>query len=421
MADLSYLREHFNPEDPALVGEGELLGDAFWDAVDTMVERCPVTPTDRSFIGLPEGGWIVSGYAEVMEVIGDPARFSSQIRRGAADEPVLIPMDLDPPLLLEYRQLLSPFLSLRAVAPFAPLARQIVSRLLDDVVPAGECDDLIARVCYPFASEIQWGWLVGVDDFDRDRVLEWVIAWTHKHFEPEYAVAEREWHEWTKDVIARRRAGPRRDDLIDALLHGSIKGRPLSDDEAVGIMMIMIIGGVTTTADAIGNILLRLAVTPTLQQRLRDEPKLLPRAIEELLRVESPALGPARRCTRDTELGGHTIRAGEQLFVHLAAANRDPARFEHAREVDVERRGNPHLAFGAGHHRCLGVTFARQNLRVVLEEMLARMDDIHLPSGDAAERLPGIVWGLKRLPLAFTPRERTSAATVTASTTEQGA
>ena len=320
-------------------------------------------------------------------------------------------MDLDPPILLEYRQLLSPFLSLRSVAPFEALARETITGLLDGIIESGRCDDFISAVCYPFASDIQWGWLVGVDSFEREKVLEWVVTWTHHHFEPEYAEAERQWLEWTQETVARRRAGARQSDMIDALLHGAIKGRPLSDDEIVGIMMIMIIGGVTTTADAIGNILLRLAVYPELQERLRAEPKLLPRALEEFLRIEPPALGPARRCTRDTELGGQTIKAGDQLFLNLAAANRDPDKFENPREVDLERKGNAHLAFGAGHHRCLGVTFARQNLRVVFEEILSRMHDIAIAEGDAPRRTPGIVWGLNHLPITFTPGPRASGST----------
>jgi cytochrome P450 len=403
MVDLSYVQEHFNPEDPALLGDGSLLGDGFWAAIDLLVEHCPVAHSDSRFIGIPDGGWIVSGYEEALEVIKDPELFSSRVRRGAHEEPALIPMDLDPPLLTEYRQLLSPFLSLRAVAPFEPLARQTITTLLDGIVDAGRCDNFISGVCYPFASDIQWGWLVGVDDFEREKVLEWVVTWTHHHFDPEYAEAERQWVEWTQETVARRRAGARRDDMIDALLHGAIKGRPLTDEEIVGIVMIMIIGGVTTTADAIGNIVLRLAAYPELQKRLRTEPGLLPRAIEEFLRIEPPALGPARRCTRDTELGGREIKAGDQLFLNLAAANRDPRKFANPHEVDLRRAGNAHLAFGSGHHRCLGVTFARQNLRVALEEILRRMLDIRLAPRDQAKRTPGIVWGLERLPLVFTP------------------
>jgi cytochrome P450 len=250
---------------------------------------------------------------------------------------------------------------------------------------------------------VQWGWLVGIEDVDRDQVLEWIVAWTHHHFEPEYAEIELAWVEWTKNMISRRRREARRDDLIDGLLHAEVQRRPFTDDEIVGIVMIMIVGGVTTTADALSNILLRLASYPDLQDRLRGDPSLLGTAVEEFLRIEAPALGPARRCTRDAQFAGAEIKAGEQLFVHLAAANRDPARFPDPDVFDPTRSPNLHIAFGMGHHRCLGATFAQQNLRIVIERVLARMVDIRVPEGTQAERRPGIVWGLRHLPLAFTP------------------
>jgi cytochrome P450 len=366
-----------------------------------MLAHCPVARSDARFIGLPYGGWIVSNYAQATAVLKDTKLFSSQVQRGEAPEPPLIPMDLDPPLVSEYRRVLLPFLSRRAIEKFAPLAHEIVDRLIDTFVDSGRCDDAVSQLCYPFASEVQWGWLVGIDEVDRDQVLEWIVAWTHHHFDPEYAEIELAWVEWTKNLVSRRRHEERRDDLIDGLLHAEVQGRPFSDDEIVGIVMIMIVGGVTTTADALSNILLRLAMYPDLQDRLRGDPSLLETAVEEFLRIEAPALGPARRCTRDTRLAGEEIKAGEQLFVHLAAANRDPARFPAPDVFDPTRSPNRHITFGVGHHRCLGATFAQQNLRIVIERVLTRMTDIRVPADMKAERRPGIVWGLRSLPLTF--------------------
>jgi cytochrome P450 len=421
MADLEYVREHFNPEDATLVGDGPLLGDEMWRAVDLMLAHCPVARSDARFIGLPHGGWIVSNYAQATAVLKDTKLFSSQVQRGERPEPPLIPMDLDPPLVSEYRRVLQPFLTRRAIARFAPLAHEIVDRLIDKFVESGRCDDAVSQLCYPFASEVQWGWLVGIEEDDRERVLEWIIAWTHHHFEPEYAEIERAWVEWTKSMISRRRLEGRRDDLIDGLLHTEVQGRPFTDDEIVGIVMIMIVGGVTTTADALSNILLRLAMFPDLQDRLRGDPKLLGTAVEEFLRIEAPALGPARRCTRDAQLAGEKIKPGEQLFVHLAAANRDPSRFPDPDVFDPTRSPNRHLAFGMGHHRCLGATFAQQNLRIVIERVLTRMIGIGVPEGAKAERRPGIVWGLQRLPLTFTAASGTSSFVVSRGDREPGA
>lgn len=404
--ELDDLAEHFNPDDPRLVGEGPLLGDGLWNAVDTMLERCPVTHSDGQWIGIPTGGWVVSSYADAVAVLGDPGLFSSRIRRSLREEPVLIPMDLDPPLHLEYRRLLQPYLAQDRIVAFEPLARSVITRLLDEFVATGRCADAVAAISHPYASDVQWGWLVGVDEFDRDQVLDWMLTWTHKHFEPEFEAAEREWVDWTKATVKQRRQAGRRDDLIDALLHAEIEGRPLDDDEVVGLMMIMIVGGVTTTADALSNILFRLAVYPELQEELRSDPARIPKAIEELLRIEPPATGPARRCTRDTVLGGKQIAAGEQLYIHLPAANHDPARFEDPERLEIDRSRNAHLAFGHGHHRCLGANFARQTLRVALEEILRRMHDIRVdPDGTPPRRTGGVVWGLANLPLTFVTAE----------------
>jgi cytochrome P450 len=205
-------------------------------------------------------------------------------------------------------------------------------------------------------------------------------------------------------TIRRRREEPRRDDLIDALMHGTIEdGRPLTEDEIRGVMMIMILGGFSSTGDAIGNILLRLAVYPELQEQLRSDLSSLPNALEELLRIEPPVTGLTRRCTRDVEIGGHQLKEGDQLFYHIAAANRDPAEFEDPLALDFGRKRSRHLAFGAGHHRCIGSNFARQNLRVVFEEILTRMHDIRIPAGEIPTRTANVAWGLAHLPLEFTP------------------
>jgi cytochrome P450 len=358
---------------------------------------------------MPDGGWVVSSYRDAMGVISDPELYSSRVRRGAHEEPELIPLDIDPPLLLEYRRLLQPSLSLKAVATFEPLAREIITRLIDGVIESGRIEDFVSQVAQPFSSEVQWGWLVGVNEYDRAQALRWMRVWTYDHFGPEYDEVERDWVAWTRKLIADRRAGEPRDDFLGDLLEGQVQGRPLTDDEVAGIMMIMIVGGVNTTADAMSNIVLRLAAYPELQEQLREDIQLVPHAIEEFLRLDPPALGPSRRCTRDTELGGQTIKEGEQVFVNFAAANRDPEVFANPLEVEIPRERNAHLSFGAGHHRCLGATFARQNLRVVFEEILVRMRNIRVPDGAHPHRHPAIVWGLSELPVEFDPGPRRSA------------
>lgn len=404
--DAAYVKKHFNPDDPRLVGEGALLGDGLWQAVDLMLRSCPVVHSDARWTGVPDGGWLINRYRDVMEVVQNPEVFSSLKQKGPIDEPPMPPFEADPPIHAEFRRLLQPYLSLQRVAKYETLAREIVTRLIDEFIESGRCDDIVAQLARPFSSQVQWGWLVGIDAVDLKQMQEWIEIWIYRHFEPEFEAANRGWIGWIDKTIEQRRSEPRRDDLIDALVHGQIEGRPLTDEEVRGVMMIMILGGFSSTGDAIANTLLRLAVYPELQDRLRADPSILTHALEELLRIEPPVTGLARRCTRDTEIGGQKIKAGEHLFYHIAAANRDPDEFENPDEVDFDRKRNRHLSFGAGRHRCLGSNFARQNLRVVFEEILSRMHDIRLVDDDPPERVANVAWGMARLPLAFAPGQR---------------
>lgn len=405
--DLAWVRDHFNPADQRLVGDGPLQGDGLWKAVDLMLQHCPITRTDGQFFGSPDGSWIVNKYDDIMAVMHDPELFSNRIRKGHwEDEPVQIPFDVDPPLLLEYRRILQPHLTIKSVARFEPRSRELVTRLIDDFIESGRTDDAVDELCHPFSTQVQMGYLVGIDSGDHRQVLQWVLTFLHGHLSPEFEQSTRDFVRWIEDVISRRRSQPREDDLIDSLLHSEVMGRPLSDDEVTRIMLSMIIGGVTATADAISNFLYRLAVYPALQEEIAADISIVPKAVEEFLRIEPSSTGSVRRCTRDTWLGGHEIKAGEQVLLHNAAANRDPDRFPDPNEVDFLRDGTPHLTFGAGYHRCLGSNFARLNLRVVLEEVITRLKEIRHDPLDPPRRIADLGWMVEHLPLTFRPGPR---------------
>jgi cytochrome P450 len=366
-----------------------------------MLKHCPVVHSDGRWYGCPDGGWVINRYDDVMDVIRDTDAFSNHVKKGDfEDEPVEIPFDLDPPLLLEYRRILRPHLTVKSVAKFEPVSRAIITDLINSYIDTGRCD-IVAQLSKPFSAKIQLGKLVGLDEGDHEQLLSWVTTFVNGHHDPGYVPAVTAFLAWILETITWRRTQPARDDLIQALFVARIDGRPLSDDEMTRIMMSMIIGGLSATADAISNTVFRLARYPELQVRLREDLTLLPVAIEEFLRIEPPATAPPRRCTRDTTVAGTTIRAGEQLSVHLAAANRDPAVFEDPNEVVLDRKRSSHLTFGAGHHRCLGSNFARLNLRVAFEEILTRMRDIRLVEDDPPRRVASSQWGVAYLPVTF--------------------
>ncbi|WP_227980459.1 cytochrome P450 [Nocardia spumae] len=141
------------------------------------------------------------------------------------------------------------------------------------------------------------------------------------------------------------------------------------------------------------------------ERLLRERPELMPKAVEELLRLDSPFVSVGRTAVRETELCGHAIESGDKMLIHWAAANRDPAEFPDPDRFDPTRTRNRHFAFGAGPHRCAGSDLARLNLRVALEEIVRRMDEIALADGAAIEYHAGLARSPLRLPITFTARE----------------
>jgi cytochrome P450 len=228
---------------------------------------------------------------------------------------------------------------------------------------------------------------------------------------PGAADAWRGMFRWITDFVEERRRRPPRGDVVDAVLAAEVEGRPIADDEIVGVLQLLILGGLDTTAGALGQIVIRFARHPELPALLRDEPGRLADAVEELLRLEPPFIAIARTATCDTEVGGQAVRAGDKVLIYWASANRDEAEFACPAAFDVDRASNRHLAFGAGPHRCAGSNLARLNLRVAVEEVVRRLHDIRLQDG--VEPLP-FHSALNRAPLTvpitFTPGPRLPAA-----------
>ena len=168
--DLDYVTNHFSPIDPRLVGDGPLMSDGLWHAIDLMLDQCPVTKSDGQWFGCPHGGWVVNRYEDVMSVIHDTDTFSNRVKKGSGDwEPPQIPIDIDPPILVEYKRFLRPYFTMSAVSKFEPTAREIITRLLDRVIEAGHSADIAAEIAYPFSMRVQWSWLVGIDETDHDQ------------------------------------------------------------------------------------------------------------------------------------------------------------------------------------------------------------------------------------------------------------
>ena len=199
------------------------------------------------------------------------------------------------------------------------------------------------------------------------------------------------------EEVARRKSEPG-DDLLSELLHSEFDGAPVEESVVLGVAALVLIAGVDTTWSAIGSSLWHLATHPEDRRRLVDDPASLPVAIEELLRAYSPVT-MARVVTEDVEFGGCPMAAGDKVLMNFPAANRDPAVFDDADTVVLDRQFNRHVAFGAGIHRCAGSNLARMELRVALEEWLARNPQFVLAPGDTVTWAGGQVRGPRHLPV----------------------
>jgi cytochrome P450 len=206
---------------------------------------------------------------------------------------------------------------------------------------------------------------------------------------PESAGARFQIIDFVKDLVEQRRREEPRGDVLDGVLAAEIEGRPITDEEIIAIVQLLVFGGLDTTAGALGQMMVRFCRQPEIPAFLRAHPELLPQAVEELMRLDGPNAYLGRTATRDVEIGGQTIRQGEMVLISWASANHDEREFGDAESFDLDRPSNRHLAFGVGPHRCAGSNLARMDLRVAITELTRRLDDLQLEDPDAPIRYHG--------------------------------
>ncbi|HEY8525568.1 MAG TPA: cytochrome P450 [Acidimicrobiales bacterium] len=340
-----------------------------------------------------EGFWSVATYAEVLEVLRDPATYSSET---GGDRPYGgtllhdLPVSgtvlnmMDDPRHNRIRRLVSAGLTARTVRRLEAELRIRAGALLD-AVPDGEPVDFLVAVAAELPMQMICI-LLGVPEHDRHRLFAAV--------EPGFDIRHGDAGEgdrrpsldlqaYGRALVAEKRARPT-DDMLSAVVHarlasGDGAGPPtLTDDELVMFFSLLFAAGSETTRNAIAGGLAALAERPDQLEALRAEPGLLPNAIEEILRWTSPSPSKRRTATRPCRLGGRDIAPGDKVVVWEASANRDERVFADPMRFDITRSPNPHLAFGHGTHFCLGANLARLEIRVLYEELLARFRSVEL-------------------------------------------
>jgi cytochrome P450 len=356
--------------------------------------------------------WLVTRYRDVRQALEDP-RLSKSAMMPESTYGGLIPPEVvaatvqhmlaaDPPHHTRLRRLASTAFTARRVAALRPRVTELADELID-AMSAREQVDLVTDFAYPLPMRVICE-LLGVPAAEQDSFRTWsTVIISGVDVQEKLPGAMASMLEYIRELIRRKRAEPR-DDLLSALIAARDGGDRLTEDELSSMVFLLLIAGHETTVNLIGNGAYLLLSEPARWQRLCDQPELLPTAIEEFLRYESPVeTASLRIATEEMELGGHTVPAGASVLLSLGSANRDGERFPDPDAFDLARGDSRHLAFGHGPHYCLGAPLARLEAEVAFGRLLSRYPEARLAvPADAVEWLPGfLVRGLARLPVTL--------------------
>ncbi|MBA2326134.1 MAG: cytochrome P450 [Actinobacteria bacterium] len=350
--------------------------------------------------------WGVSRHHDVVAIERDAVTFcSSQGYRPNLPSDNSMIGD-DDPRHHERRRLVARRFTPNAVSRHEDHVRSVVTGLLDAVAAEGRCE-VVEDLAAPLPAKVI-GRLLGFPDDQWQKVKYWSEATIVAGGGPRYisdgvATAFGDYCAHAAVLAESRRAAPT-DDVMSVWTGAEADG-VLTLEEVLSEGLLLVDGGAETTRTVITGAVLALIEHPDQYRRLIDDPGLLPVAVEEFIRWVTPILNMRRTATRDTEVAGAPVRAGDELLLMYSSANRDEDVFgPTADRFDVGRDPNPHIAFGFGTHFCLGAALARLEIRVMFEELLPRLRDLRLAPGTRPERVPNaFVRGFKSLPVEFTP------------------
>jgi cytochrome P450 len=355
-------------------------------------------------------GVVLSGREEIEEAFRHPEIFSSNMSAiDLKNVRPLIPLQIDPPEHKKYRKILDPLFAPKQMAVLDEPVARLANELIDRFVDKGEVD-FATSFSIPLPSQVFLE-LLGLPQDELPAFLamkDGIIRPDHVTG-ANYGTAEANAHQEATansiyeyfDRVLDEREKEGRDDLLTRFLHTEVDGHQLTRHDILDICFLFLIAGLDTVTATLDCMFAFLARHPEHRRQLVEDPSLIPHAIEELLRWETPVMGVARVAIADAELGGCPVRTGDQVFVLLGSANTDESEFSDADDVRFDRESNRHLAFGGGVHRCLGSHLARLELRVALREWHARIPDYAVADGVELEYTPGIR-SIDHFPMTFT-------------------
>jgi cytochrome P450 len=362
---------------------------------DELRAKCPIAHTERYV-----GAYLPTRYEDIREVASDTEHFSSRrviLREGRPPIVPAPPLTSDPPEHKAHRKILVPAFTVDAVKRLEPRTRSICRDLIDRIAGKQRCDGAA-----DYAQEVPTrvtAYMLGVDETNGELFRNWVQDFFERGIADLGLVAKvigeiREF--FGKEIAKRRAAKLEGEDLVTVLVKARIDGQPLDDEQICNTIRLLLMAGIDTTWSSIGASLWHLANHPEHRARLVAEPELIPTAVDEFLRAYAPAT-MAREVVKERRIGDCVFKEGEMVLVPYPAANRDPEKFADANRVVLDRKPNPHVAFGVGIHRCIGENLARMEMKVAVEEWLARFPQFRMAPGAEVHWSRGPVRGPRRL------------------------
>ncbi|MEU1011662.1 cytochrome P450 [Streptomyces sp. NPDC005890] len=385
----------------------DLTGTDFDPVLAELMAEGPVTR-----VQLPNGegwAWLVTRYDDVRSVTNDPrfSRAAVRDRQVTRLAPHFIPDRdavgfLDPPDHTRLRRSVAAAFTAKGVERVRARARAVLAELVDDLLQGGPPADLTAAVLGPFPIAVICE-LMGVPAGDRHSMHTWTqLILSAAHGKDVSETAKREMSAYFADLIALR--GNSTGEDVTSLLGAAVGRGEVTPEEATGLAVLLQIGGEAVTNNS-GQMFYLLLTRPGLLKRLRAEPELRPRAVDELLRwiPHRNAVGLSRIALQDVEIGGVRIRAGDPVYVSYLAANRDPAVFTDPDTIDFSRSPNPHVAFGFGPHYCPGGMLARLEEELLMDTLLDRIPGLRLavPPDQVTFHKGTLIRGPESLPVTW--------------------
>lgn len=380
---------------PGVEADPYAANKTLFDGPDIFYTPLMKSPSD-------DGAWVITRSKLIREALLNPQLFESKDCSGLATlvggNWDLIPLEKDPPEHLQYRILLNPLFTPGRMRAMDEGIRALANELIDKFADKGGCE-FDGEFGRPFPVSIFLK-LMGLPLDMTDQFVEWELTLLRAETFDIRQTGARAVRDYLAGIIAERRKQPT-DDLVSFTVKAVVNGKPLTDDEIMGICYLLFVGGMDTVTSTLGFIFKHLAENPANQQRLRDDPEIMTAAVEELLRAHAVVNSP-RHAAQDMEFHGVQMKKGDRVVLAMTIAGRDEAEYEGADVVDFDRKASSrHISFAVGPHNCIGQHLARREIRIALEEWLKRVPHFTIAPGETPVTQGMTVFGVDHLPLVW--------------------